>query len=141
MTTCVVDTRQGDGRARIVRATVAWAMKACRQASNIGTATPRTIVHSPIRFWTRWRRHDEIDRQTRPLDLTQESRHQLSYRRSSISAIMGACLLKAGNIPSSGLHGPRCDVTTGAAGGSASGACLLKAGNIPSSGLRQQINS
>jgi len=28
----------------------AWAMKACRQASNIGTARPRTIVHSPIKI-------------------------------------------------------------------------------------------
>jgi len=83
----------------------AWAMKACRQASNIGAARPRT--HRALA--------DKIPdpgggdtmtltgKRVRSISLKDHG-ISIAYCRSSISAIIGARVLKAGNIPSSGLR-------------------------------------
>ena len=103
MTTCVVDTRQGDGRARIVRATVFERLGDEGMPPSIeywhGEAADHRALADKILDSGGGDTMKLTGKRVRSISLI-----SFAYCRSSISAITGACLLKAGNIPSSGLR-------------------------------------
>ena len=107
MTTCVVDTRQGDGCARIVRATVFERLGDEGMPPSIeywhGEAADHRALADKILHPGSGGMMKLTGKRVRSISL---KNHGISfaYCRSSISAITGACLLKAGNIPSSGLR-------------------------------------
>ena len=107
MATCVVDTRQGDGAARIVRATVFERLGDEGMSPSIeywhGEAADHRALADKILDSGGGDTMKLTGKRVRSISL---KNHGISfaYCRSSISAITGACLLKAGNIPSSGLR-------------------------------------